>query len=163
MIDYESTYQHMLHMFIYYRDKSYKSCLLTYPTFPGQSESMMNNHAIVFGASGIIGWSVVDQLLSAYPERGLFSRVTAVTNRPLELEESKWPQANKASEYPELQLISGIDLRLNGVNELAEKFKAQVQGVHEISHIFYFGKWCIRISDFDDRQITFVRYQFSPK
>ena len=47
-----------------------------------------NKHALVFGGTGLIGWGVVNELLSAYPEHGVFDRVTTVTNRPLKLEDT---------------------------------------------------------------------------
>ena len=43
----------------------------------------VDNHALVFGASGISGWAIVNQILSDYPAKGVFSAVTALTNRPL--------------------------------------------------------------------------------
>lgn len=45
-------------------------------------------HALVFGASGLAGWGVVDQLLENYPAEGTFSKVTALVNRPFSVAES---------------------------------------------------------------------------
>ncbi|CAJ2500017.1 Uu.00g028700.m01.CDS01 [Anthostomella pinea] len=98
---------------------------------------MANYHAIVFGASGIIGWPVVNQLLSGYPEPGLFSRVTAVTNRPIEVEESQWTN-NGPGNMPELQLVSGIDLRNTTTKELADGLRAKVKDIEKVSHVYYF-------------------------
>ncbi|KUL86271.1 hypothetical protein ZTR_08338 [Talaromyces verruculosus] len=66
-----------------------------------------SNHAIVYGASGLIGWAIVNQLLNSYPHAGAFSKVTAVTNRPMNLSETFWPEA---SQGPGLELVSGIDI-----------------------------------------------------
>jgi len=57
-------------------------------------ENSSNLHALVFGASGVAGWSVVDQILSNYPREGTFSKVTALVNRPLNFEESYWSAAH---------------------------------------------------------------------
>ena len=96
-----------------------------------------NHHAIVFGASGLIGWSLVDQLLAPYPHAGSFSKVTAVTNRPLNLSESHWPQPD--SRRPNLQLVSGIDLRHGDAAGLAESLKQAVKGIESVTHIYYLG------------------------
>lgn len=95
------------------------------------------NHALVFGASGLIGWSAVNQLLSNYPEEEAFERVTAITNRPVELSESFWPTGPGR---PELKLVSGIDLTKGdgrGVELADDLGKEAVVGV---THVFYFGE-----------------------
>ena len=63
----------------------------------------MGNHALVFGASGIQGWAVVNEILKGYPSEDAFDRVTALANRPM-IEKMLWPESEK------LQAISGIDL-----------------------------------------------------
>jgi nucleoside-diphosphate-sugar epimerase len=102
-----------------------------------------SRHAIVFGASGLIGWALVDQLLQPYPHDGAFSKVTAVTNRPLNLSESHWPEAD--SHRPDLQLVSGIDLRHGDAAVLAGSLKQAVEEIESITHIYYLGmspsKW----------------------
>lgn len=96
-----------------------------------------NNHAIVYGASGLIGWALVDQLLSPYPHAGSFSKVTAVTNRPLGLSESHWPEPD--SHQPDLQLVSGVDLRHGDAAALAECLKREVKDIESVTHIYYLG------------------------
>lgn len=96
-----------------------------------------SNHAIVYGASGIIGWAIVDQLLRAYPDAGSFKKVTAVTNRPLELSETYWPESD--SQGPELQLVSGIDLRSGDGATLAGSLTRTVNEIETVTHIFYLG------------------------
>lgn len=66
------------------------------------------SHALVFGASGLVGWGVVDQLLSNYPAQGTFSKVTALVNRPLDIKDSFWPEESPAR--PKLELVSGFTL-----------------------------------------------------
>ncbi|KAI3334426.1 hypothetical protein F4824DRAFT_490177 [Ustulina deusta] len=92
-------------------------------------------HAIVFGASGLIGWAVVDQLLRWYPEAGTFSKITAVTNRPVKLSESHWPGSGTAR--PNLQLISGVDLRHGDGVTLANSLKQAVEDIDTVTHLFY--------------------------
>lgn len=91
----------------------------------------MTNHAIVYGASGLIGWAIVNQLLSQYPEAGTFSRITAVTNRPLNLSEMYWPEGQHR---PDLQLVSGIDLRGD-----VEALKVVMNDIKSVTHVFYLG------------------------
>lgn len=95
-------------------------------------------HAIVYGASGLIGWSVVDQLLNSYPTIGTFSKVTAVTNRPLNVEKSCWPEASPSR--PRLQLVSGVDLQTGNGDSLAKSLQASVKDIETVTHIFYLGE-----------------------
>ncbi len=103
---------------------------------PNMSEGL-NHHAIVFGASGLIGWSLVNQLLTPYPDAGSFSKVTAVTNRPLNLSDCHWPQPD--SRQPDLQLVSGIDLRHGDATALAESLRQEIKGIESVTHIYYLG------------------------
>nr|CAD70323.1 conserved hypothetical protein [Neurospora crassa] len=93
-----------------------------------------SKHAIVFGASGLIGWAIVNQLLRGYPRHGTFSNITAVTNRPLDTSESLWPTD---SDQPDLQLVSGIDLHKGDGATLAESLKQAVKDVESVTHIYY--------------------------
>ncbi|SPO06454.1 uncharacterized protein DNG_09144 [Cephalotrichum gorgonifer] len=95
-----------------------------------------SNHAIVFGASGLIGWSAVNQLLSAYPGPGFFSKVTALTNRPVRESELHWPP--QSPDRPRLQVVSGVNLREGTTEGLAEQLKEKVLEVEMITHVFYF-------------------------
>jgi uncharacterized protein YbjT (DUF2867 family) len=67
-----------------------------------------HHHALVIGASGIIGWSVVDQLLQPYSSSAPFQQVSALVNRPLKLEESIWQ--NYTPNSPKLSLVCGVNL-----------------------------------------------------
>jgi nucleoside-diphosphate-sugar epimerase len=98
---------------------------------------MTSNHAIIFGASGLIGWALVNELLSSYPDQGTFSKVTAVTNRPLNLSASHWPESN--SKRPDLQLVSGIDLRRGDGATLADTLKHAVNDIESVTHVYYLG------------------------
>jgi hypothetical protein len=91
------------------------------------------NHALVFGASGITGWAIVNSILNGYPTKDAFSKVTALVNRPLSRETAMWP------EDPRLQIISGIDL-LKGTQEDLEKvIKEKVPGVETVNQVFFYG------------------------
>ena len=98
---------------------------------------MSSNHAIVYGASAIVGWSIVDQLLRKYPNDSSFSKVTAITNRPLEISSSYWPTTDVHG--PQLQLVSGFDLRNEEGPTLAALLKEKVNDVEGITTIFYSG------------------------
>lgn len=96
-----------------------------------------SNHAIVFGASGLIGWSAVNQLLSGYPSTGTFSKVTAVTNRTVPESELYW--SPPSSDRPRLQVVSGINLLDETAAPLAEQLRERVAEAEQITHVFYFG------------------------
>ncbi|KAL4951867.1 hypothetical protein BDW69DRAFT_201149 [Aspergillus filifer] len=91
----------------------------------------MGNHALVFGASGIIGWAIVNALLSEYPTPGAFERVTALTNRPLSVKDAQWPASDK------LNIVSGIDLLKGEQGELESTIRERVPSSETISHVYF--------------------------
>ncbi|KAL4908670.1 hypothetical protein BDW74DRAFT_188577 [Aspergillus multicolor] len=93
----------------------------------------MGGHALVFGASGITGWGVVNALLSDYPTSDAFDRVTALTNRPLPVEESGWPKSEK------LNVVSGLDLLSGNQAALEESIRQQVPQIESVSHVYFFA------------------------
>jgi nucleoside-diphosphate-sugar epimerase len=113
--------------------------LTEYPTFLKlKMTTSPSHHALVIGASGLIGWSVVDSLLEPYPAPSPFRKVTALVNRPLKLEDSFWPK--EAPGKPELALASGVNLLCED-DEFEELLKEKVRDVESISHVYYFGKF----------------------
>ena len=104
-----------------------------------QSNSVSSGHALVFGASGLAGWGVVDQLLENYPSAGSFSRVTAVVNRPLAIDSSYWPSPSPSG--PNLAIVSGVDLTEGTVDKFSALLKQKIKDVATVSHVFYFGKF----------------------
>jgi nucleoside-diphosphate-sugar epimerase len=96
-----------------------------------------NHHALVIGASGVIGWSVVNQLLQPYPSSTPFKKITALTNRPLKLEDSFWP--DNAPSRPALSLVSGINLHCDD-DEFAESLEKKVADVASVTHVYYSGE-----------------------
>lgn len=97
----------------------------------------MGHHALVFGASGILGWSIVDQILKNYPAKDVFSKVTALSNRPLSHENSLWPSPGPGT--PELRIVDGIDLTKGTIEEMKDVLRERVPGIQDVTHIYYFG------------------------
>ncbi|KAI1859656.1 uncharacterized protein JN550_011851 [Neoarthrinium moseri] len=94
----------------------------------------MANHALVFGASGITGWAITNAILNGYPTEDTFSSVTALTNRPLSLDDAMWPRSSK------LEVVSGIDLlTAKGQDGLEAELKQRVQHAGEITHVYFFS------------------------
>lgn len=90
------------------------------------------DHAVVFGASGINGWALVKELLAGYPTGHTFGKVTAILNRPLSSQDSAWPQSER------LQVISGVDLTAVGA-DLGNTLAENIDGADTISHVYYAG------------------------
>ncbi|KAK7421634.1 hypothetical protein QQX98_002101 [Neonectria punicea] len=86
----------------------------------------MAHHALVFGATGLLGWAVVDQLLAHSPP---FASVTAVSNRPVAASDARWPPSSS------LRLVSGVDLRDDA---LADQLRREVDDIARVTHVFYF-------------------------
>lgn len=93
--------------------------------------------ALVFGASGIIGWGLTDVLLSGYPEKGTFSDVTIAVNRQVAPSDLMF---SEVSDGPKLHIASGINLKDTTAKDLAAQLKERVPNVAQITHVFYFGK-----------------------
>jgi len=91
------------------------------------------NHALIFGATGIQGWAVTNELLEGYPSSDSFERVTALTNRP-PTEKMLWAESSK------FQVISGINLLNKGGQEALEhQIKDRVPHIDNVTHVFFFG------------------------
>jgi nucleoside-diphosphate-sugar epimerase len=91
-------------------------------------------HALVMGASGITGWAIVNQILRGYPKKGIFSNVTAVTNRPLRHEDTLWPKSDA------LQICSGLDLLKGSQAELGTAFRSKVRNIENVTDLYFFGE-----------------------
>jgi nucleoside-diphosphate-sugar epimerase len=94
----------------------------------------MDRRALIFGASGVTGWSFVNELLHDYPQPGIWDGVVAITNRPLKQEDSLWPAD------PRLQIVSGVDLLKGSQEDLEAALKEKVKGIEKITHVYYLGK-----------------------
>lgn len=95
--------------------------------------SSTGNHALIFGASGITGWAIVNAILEGYPSLDAFSKVTALVNRPLSKEVAQWP------EDPRLQIISGIDLLKGTQEELDKVIKGKAPEVDTTTHVHFYS------------------------
>lgn len=82
-------------------------------------------HALVLGASGISGWSLLNQA-RIYPSPTTFSRITGTTNRPFTLEQAHIPQD------PRVQVASGIDFT-KSVDTVAKTLKGKIPVVTSVS------------------------------
>lgn len=101
-------------------------------------------HALVFGASGILGWAVVNEILDNYPAKGTYSKVTALTNRPLSKEDSLWPDND--GKRPELSIVTGIDLTKGSLEDVKTTLQQRVPDIDSVTHVYYFGTSSIRES-----------------
>jgi hypothetical protein len=91
----------------------------------------MSKSALVFGASGVTGWSFINEILNDYPEKNVWKRVHALTNRPLSQEQSQWPND------PRLNIVSGIDLLKGSQEELESTINERIPDVSEVTHVYY--------------------------
>ena len=91
----------------------------------------MSKSALIFGASGVTGWSFVNELLNDYPKAGIWSKVHALTNRPLSQEQSQWPKDSR------LNIVSGIDLLKGSQEELEQALKSRIDGIENVTHVYY--------------------------
>ncbi|RAH80489.1 hypothetical protein BO86DRAFT_364813 [Aspergillus japonicus CBS 114.51] len=89
------------------------------------------NHALVFGASGIIGWAFVNEILQDYPAPNTFSRVTAFTNRPLSPKISQWPPSDK------LHLISNLDLIHTDPTSLSTFLQSHLPDLETVTTVYF--------------------------
>ncbi|CAK4031922.1 Hypothetical predicted protein [Lecanosticta acicola] len=87
----------------------------------------MGKKALIWGASGVTGWSFVNEILNDYPEKGTWDSVTALTNRPLKQEDSLWPRDSR------LQIVSGVNL-LAGQEDIEAALKEHVKDIDKITH-----------------------------
>ncbi|GIZ37828.1 hypothetical protein CKM354_000126100 [Cercospora kikuchii] len=87
----------------------------------------MGRHALIFGASGIQGWAVTNQLLNGYPDPESFEKITALTHRPIQ-GRTLWPETSK------LRLVSGIDLQRD---DLEQQLVARVTDIATVTTVFF--------------------------
>ena len=106
-----------------------------------QSTSVTGAHALVFGASGLAGWGVVDQLLSNYPAHGTFTQVTALVNRPFSVADSHWPDPSPSR--PKLQLVTHVNLLKGSVEDFTAFLQREVADIEKVTHAFYFGAFLV--------------------
>jgi hypothetical protein len=89
-------------------------------------------HALILGASGISGWSLLNQARK-YPTSTTFSRITGTTNRPLTLEKARIPADER------IRLVAGVDFT-KSVDEVVSTLKNKIPDVDTVTHVFFTGK-----------------------
>ncbi|EKG19804.1 hypothetical protein MPH_02873 [Macrophomina phaseolina MS6] len=97
----------------------------------------MGHNALVFCGSGILEWVAANEILSNYPEKGTYFRVTDLTDRPRTREKSLWPESTTA--VPALSILSGIDLTSGTVEDTMERLKERVPDIQTVGHFFYYA------------------------
>lgn len=88
-------------------------------------------HALIFGASGISGWSLMKQCLS-YPAPTTFAHVTGLCNRPVDKKNLFLP------DDPRLNIVSGIDLTAP-VATVVSELRRKVPSVEDVDVVFFSG------------------------
>lgn len=98
---------------------------------------MAQNHAVVMGASGLIGWGVVNELLSQDSIAAhTFGRVTAIVNRPINQEDTFWPHEHP--DQPKLLIVDGVNL-MDDEQKVTAMLREKIPDASTITHVFYFG------------------------
>lgn len=93
----------------------------------------MSKSALVFGASGVTGWSFINEILSDYPAKNVWKRAHALSNRPLSLAQSQWP------DDPRLNMVSGIDLLAYDQASVEKEMQQKIPDISEVTHVYYFA------------------------
>jgi len=91
----------------------------------------MSKSALVFGASGVTGWSFINEILQDYPKPNTWKRAHALTNRPLSEEQSQWPNDSR------LNIVSGIDLLAGSQQDLETELQSKIPDINEVTHVYY--------------------------
>jgi hypothetical protein len=89
-------------------------------------------HALIFGASGISGWALLNQTRT-YPATTTFERITAVTRRPFTLEQAQIPKDDR------IIIASGVDLTKTA-DEVSAALREKVPDIHTVTHVFFTGQ-----------------------
>jgi hypothetical protein len=87
--------------------------------------------ALVFGASGITGWAIVQEALK-YPSPRTFDKVIGLTNRPLRKSEALLPEDGR------LELYSGVNLS-GGASKVEASLK-KIDGIQGVTHVYFCGR-----------------------
>lgn len=99
---------------------------------------MAQDHAVVIGASGLIGWGVVNELLAQGSiAAGVFDRVTALVNRPISRDHMLWP--DKHPDQPELLMVDGVNL-MDDEEKITGMLTDRIPDADTITHVYYFGE-----------------------
>ena len=88
-------------------------------------------HALIFGASGISGWALLNQIRT-YPTTTTFQRITAVTRRPFTLEQAQIPQDDR------ITIASGVDLTKTA-KVVSATLEEKLSDIDTVTHVFFAG------------------------
>lgn len=102
----------------------------SYTKNPPKSPDNKSNgfHALIFGASGITGWALMNQAVT-YPTPTTFSRIIGLSNRPLAAADAQLPADAR------IELYSGIDLS-KGKVEAVEQLR-KVKDIEKTTHVYF--------------------------
>jgi hypothetical protein len=81
---------------------------------------------------------MVNEILEDYPEKGIWGGVIALTNRPLSLEQSQWPEDDR------LSIVSGIDILAGSQQDLEETLRNKVPNIESVTHMIYLGTYILQ-------------------
>lgn len=95
------------------------------------SDSNPTYRALIFGASGITGWSVVQEALK-YPSPTTFDKVIGLTNRPLSRAEALLPEDSRLELYSAVNLSDGAPAVVAGLK--------RIEGIERVTHVYFGGK-----------------------
>ncbi|KAK1458594.1 SirQ [Colletotrichum cuscutae] len=105
--------------------------------------------ALVFGASGISGWAVTNNLF-IYPTASTFCRIIGLTNRPMDLSGSQLPKND-----PRLEIYSGINLR-EDIETVKEQMKIKIPNMQDITHVYYCA-YSVDVMEIRNINVTMTR------
>lgn len=88
----------------------------------------MGKHALVLGASGIVGYALCLELLSNSAP-ATFDSVTGTSLRPLNIDDSGMPRDSR------LRLVPEIDLTLGEAQ--VKKLLQNIEGIDKVTHVYY--------------------------
>ncbi|KAL2832607.1 hypothetical protein BDW59DRAFT_169428 [Aspergillus cavernicola] len=91
--------------------------------------AVQGKHALIFGASGISGWSLMKQCVS-YPTPSTFAHITGLCNRPVDKQNLFLP------DDPRLNIVSGIDLTAP-LETVVSELKKKVPSVEDVDIVFF--------------------------
>lgn len=94
---------------------------------------MSQPHALILGASGISGWSLLNQL-HIYPSKDYWRTITGFTNRPFSVEQAQIPAEKRT------QLVSGVDLTAS-VGQIVSDVRSKVADISTVTHVFFTGEY----------------------
>lgn len=109
--------------------------------------------ALVFGASGISGWATTRELLR-YPSPTTFSKVIALSNRPLD------PAVAQLSDT-RLTYADGVDLT-QPVETVIKLLKEKVPDIGKVTNVFWYGTCPIERSTKLEEIYTSIAYIHKP-